>query len=178
MCDVHNSALFRGYLIDSSSLQVYGGSPNCSSSNRDYFVMMVLSSDGPDAGLYHDTAPNPHLDVRAFAGWAARRLACHGPRIDDAIGSPVPSTLRYTRFGPCAFAAKGSRAVVTLGVQNGAHGWGCQDSDRGAPSDACPGMPNPPGLGPTGLPKTNGLFVEGEFWTFVARGRSGTNSRS
>jgi hypothetical protein len=61
--------------------------------------------------------------------------------------------------------------VVALGVDNGGHGWDCQDSDPDQRPLSCPGMPNPPGLSPSGKPKTNGLFVEEMFWDFVARGR-------
>lgn len=173
MCDVENSPSFRGYLIDSSSLQLFNGAPACPSSNRSFFVMMALSNYSIDGGLYYDTAPNPHLDVPLFADWAASRLGCEGQRVDDAIGSPVASTLRYTYSGPCAYAVAGSQAIVTLGVQNGGHTWSCQDSDAGEPTPSyCPGIPNPPGLTPNGLPYTNGLFVEGEFWNFVAQGVS------
>jgi hypothetical protein len=172
MCDVENSPSFRGYLIDSSSLQLFGGEPGepaCPSSNRDFFVMMALSNYGIDAGLYDNTAHNRHLDVPAFADWAAARLECKGRRLDDAIGYPTASTLRYTYLGPCGYAEAGSPAVVTLGVQNGEHTWTCQDSDAGAPPNACFWMSNPPGLTSRGLPNTNGLFVEECFWNLVAR---------
>ena len=169
MCDPENSSSFRGYLIDSSSLQLYNGAPACPSPNRSFFVMMALSNYGIDAGLYYNTAPNPHLDVPLFADWAAARLGCEGPRVDDAIGSPDASTLRYTYSGPCGYAVGGSRAVVTLGVQNGGHTWSCQDSDDEMTPSNCPGIPNPPGLTPSGLPYTNGLFIEKEFWNFVAQ---------
>jgi poly(3-hydroxybutyrate) depolymerase len=169
MCDVENSPLFRGYLIDSSSLQLFEGAPACPSRNRSFFVMMALSNYGIDGGLYYDTAPSPHLDVPLFADWAASRLGCESRRIDDAIGSPVASTLRYVYSGPCAYAVAGSQAVVTLGVQNGGHTWYCQDSDAAAPTPHCPGIPDPPGLTPNGLPYTNGLFVEEDFWNFVAQ---------
>lgn len=172
MCDVENSPLFRGYLIDSSSLQLFGGAPACPSRNRSFFVMMALSNYGIDGGLYYDTAPSPHLDVPLFADWAASRLGCESPRVDDAIGSPVASTLRYVYSGPCAYAAAGSQAVVTLGVQNGGHTWYCQDSDAAAPTPYCPAIPDPPGLTPNGLPYTNGLFIEEDFWKFVAQGVS------
>jgi poly(3-hydroxybutyrate) depolymerase len=173
MCDVENSPLFRGYLIDSSSLQLFNGAPNCPSPNRSFFVMMALSNYSIDGGLYYDTAPNPHLDVPLFADWAAKRLGCEGQRVDDAIGSPVASTLRYTYSGPCAYAVAGSPAIVTLGVQNGGHTWSCQDSDAGEPTPSyCLGIPNPPGLTPNGLPYTNGLFMEEDFWNFVAQGVS------
>ena len=156
-------------MIDSSSLQLYNGAPACPSPNRSFFVMMALSNYGIDAGLYYDTAPNPHLDVPLFADWAAARLGCEGQRVDDAIGSPDASTLRYTYSGPCGYAVGGSRAVVTLGVQNGGHTWSCQDSDAEKTPSNCPGIPNPPGLTPSGLPYTNGLFIEKEFWNFVAQ---------
>jgi poly(3-hydroxybutyrate) depolymerase len=169
MCDPENSSSFRGYLIDSSSLQLYNGAPACPSPNRSFFVMMALSNYDIDAGLYYDTAFNPHLDVPLFADWAAARLGCESQRVDDAIGSPDPSTLRYTYSGPCGYAVGGSRAVVTLGVQNGGHTWSCQDSDAAKTPSNCPGIPNPPGLTPSGLPYTNGLFIEKEFWNFVAQ---------
>lgn len=169
MCDVENSPSFRGYLIDSSSLQLFGGEPACPSSNRDFFVMMALSNYGIDGGLYYDTAPNPHLDVPAFADWAAARLGCTSKRVEGAIGSPVASTLLYTYPGPCAYAGAGSPAVVTLGVQSGEHTWVCQDSDRNAQPNACSWMSNPPGLTSRGFPNTNGLFIEECFWNFVAR---------
>ena len=169
MCDPENSSSFRGYLIDSSSLQLYNGAPACPSPNRSFFVMMALSNYSIDAGLYYDTAPNPHLDVPLFADWAAARLGCEGQRVDDAIGSPDASTLRYTYSGPCGYAVGGSRAVVTLGIQNGGHTWYCQDSDAEKTPSSCPGIPNPPGLTPSGLPYTNGLFIEKEFWNFVAQ---------
>jgi poly(3-hydroxybutyrate) depolymerase len=172
MCDAENSSLFRGYLIDSSSLQLFGGAPACPSTNRDFFVMMVLGNYGSDSGLYYDKAPNLHLDVPAFADWAARRLGCESRRVEDAIGSPEASTLRYAYSGPCAFAAAGSQAVVALGAQNGSHTWSCQDSDAGAQPNGCPNMPTPPGLTPNGLPDTNGLFVEEDFWSFVSQGVS------
>jgi poly(3-hydroxybutyrate) depolymerase len=173
MCDAINSSSFRGYLIDSSSLQLFNGAPDCPSKNRSFFVMMALSNYSIDGGLYYDTAHNPHLDVPVFADWAAKRLGCEGQQVDDAIGSPVASTLRFAYSGPCAYAVAGSQAVVTLGVQNGGHMWSCQDSDAGAPTPSyCPGIPNPPGLTPNGLPYTNGLFVEEEFWNFVAQGVS------
>ncbi len=169
MCDPENSSSFRGFLIDSSSLQLYNGAPACPSPNRSFFVMMALSNYSIDAGLYYDTAPNPHLDVPLFADWAAARLGCEGQRVDDAIGSPDASTLRYTYSGPCGYAVGGSRAVVTLGIQNGGHTWSCQDSDAEMTPSSCPGIPNPPGLTPSGLPYTNGLFIEKEFWNFVAQ---------
>lgn len=172
MCDAQSSPLFRAYLIDSSSLQLYEGAPACPSTNSHFFVMMALSNYGIDEKLYYDTDVNPHLDVPAFADWAAARLGCTGRRVDDTIGYPLASTLRYTYSGPCAFALAGSPAVVTLGIQNGAHTWVCQDSDAGAQPNACPGMSNPPGLSSAGLPNTNGLFVEQEFWSFVAQGLS------
>jgi hypothetical protein len=134
--------------------------------------MMALSNYSIDAGLYYDTAPNPHLDVPLFADWAAARLGCENQRVDDAIGSPDASTLRYTYSGPCGYAVGGSRAVVTLGIQNGGHTWYCQDSDAEMTPSSCPGIPNPPGLTPSGLPYTNGLFIEKEFWNFVAQGIS------
>jgi polyhydroxybutyrate depolymerase len=171
MCDVENSPLFRGYLIDSSSLELFGGTPHCPSTNRNFFVMLALGSYGADAGLYYDTAPKPHLDVSAFAAWAADRLECPSEPQEDMLGSPVASTLAYTYAGPCAFAATGSPAVMSFGVLGGAHGWSCQDSDPQAPLNACPGMPEPPGL-ENGLPRTNGLFVEEQFWDFVAHGVS------
>lgn len=170
MCDVTNSPLFRGYLIDSSSMQLYGGAPDCPSNNRSFFVMMALSNYSIDGGLYYDTAPNPHLDVPLFADWAAGRLGCKGRRVDDAVGSPVASTLRYAYSGPCAYAVAGSQAIVTLGVRNGGHTWSCQDSDAGAPAPSnCPEIPDPPGFTPSGLPYTNGLFLEEDFWNFVAQ---------
>jgi poly(3-hydroxybutyrate) depolymerase len=176
MCDAENSSLFRGYLIDSSSMQLFNEAPDCPSPNRSFFVMMALSNYSIDGGLYYDTAPNPHLDVPLFVDWAAKRLGCEGQRVDDAIGSPVASTLRYTYSGPCAYAVAGSPAIVTLGVQNGGHTWSCQDSDAGAPTPShCLGIPNPPGLTPSGLPYTNGLFIEGEFWNFVAHGVSSSS---
>jgi hypothetical protein len=61
---------------------------------------------------------------------------------------------------------------VTLGIQNGGHTWYCQDSDAEMTPSSCPGIPNPPGLTPSGLPYTNGLFIEKEFWNFVAQGIS------
>jgi poly(3-hydroxybutyrate) depolymerase len=172
MCDPQNSSLFRGYLIDSSSLELWNGAPDCPSTNRSYFVMMALSNYSIDAGLYYGTAPNPHLDVPAFADWAAARLGCTTAREDSAVGSPTASTLTYTYSAPCAYAQSGT-AVETLGVINGGHGWGCQDSDPNAPPNPCPGMPVPPGVGPNGKPKTNGLFLEGLFWQMVAQGVSG-----
>jgi poly(3-hydroxybutyrate) depolymerase len=171
MCDTQNSPLFRGYLIDSSSLQLFEGAPACPSPNRNFFVMMALSDHSIDAKLYYDEDVNPHLDVPAFADWAAARLGCANQRVDDAIGQPVASTLRYTYSGPCAFAAADSRAVVTLGVQNGGHAWVCQDSDPGAQPNECPqneGEFDPPTLTSAGVPDTNGLFVESQFWDFVA----------
>lgn len=172
LCDAQNSALVRGYLIDSSSLQLFNGAPNCPSSNRNFFAMLSLSNYAADSKLFYDTAPHPHLDVRAFANWAAARLGCTGPRIADAVGYPMASTLRYRVLGPCKYIRSGSTAVLALGVRNGGHGWGCQDSDPGASPGACPGMSTPPGLGPDGKPITNGLFVEGTFWSFVASGVS------
>jgi poly(3-hydroxybutyrate) depolymerase len=172
MCDAQNSTLFRGYLIDSSSLEQFNGAPDCPSTNRSFFVMMALSNYGIDGGLYYGTSSNPHLDVPAFADWAATRLSCGGPRIADGIGSPVASTLRYTYSSGCAYAVPGSAAIETLGVQNGGHTWACQDSDPAAAPNECPAMPNPPGLGPGGLPETNGLSIEGQFWSFVAQGVS------
>lgn len=133
--------------------------------------MMALGNVGPDAGLYYDRL-SPHLDVPAFADWAGARLGCPGPRIDDAVGSPVPTTLRFTYNGPCAYAQAGSSAVQALAIQNGGHGWGCQDSDPSAPPHSCAGMPNPPGLDAAGRPKTGGLFLEAAFWNFVAHGVS------
>jgi hypothetical protein len=161
--------LFRGYLIDSSSLQLYNGAPDCPSPNRSFFVMMALSNYGIDGKLYYDEDLNEHLDVPLFADWAAKRLGCESQRVDDAIGSPVASTLRYTYSGPCGYAVAGSPAIVTLGVQNGGHEWPCQDSDAGASPNSCTNMTNPPGLTPNGMPDTNGLFVEEEFWNFVAQ---------
>jgi hypothetical protein len=172
MCDVHNSPLFRGYLIDSSSLELFNGAPNCPSDNRSYFVMSVLSNYSIDGGLYYDEAANPHLDTLTFADWAAARLGCTSRRIDDAIGYPVASTLRYSYSAPCAYATDGSRAAVALGVQNGGHTWVCQDSDLQAQPEECTNMPVPPGLTADGLPDTNGLFIEQEFWDFVAEGVS------
>ena len=175
MCDVQNSTLFRGYLIDSSSLELFNGQPHCPSPNRSYFVMLAVGNSGIDAGIYNNTTSNAHLDVPGFADWAGNRLGCPKTRTDDAIGSPVASTLRYRYFGPCAYAVAGSAAVETLGIQNGAHGFGCQDSDAAEPPNVCPSpqtMPNPPGLTAGGLPQTNGLFVEQEFWNFVASGVS------
>ncbi|MCA1682489.1 MAG: GDSL-type esterase/lipase family protein [Actinobacteria bacterium] len=174
MCDSANSSLFRGYMIDSSSVELYGGQPDCPSQNADYFVMMAIGNAGPDAGIYYGTAPSPHLNAPQFADWAATKLACQGSRIDSMVGSPVASTFEYTYQGPCAFAAAGSPAVITLGVQNGSHGWNCQDSDPGAAPDSCPGMPTPPGLDSSGRPRTNGLFTEAAFWSFVAQGESST----
>jgi Esterase PHB depolymerase len=168
MCDAQNSTLFRAYLIDSSSLELFNGAPDCPSTNRDYVVMMALSNYGLDSGFYFKTSVNPHLDVPGFADWAARRLGCAGRRVGDAIGTPVPSTLRYRYFGPCAYAVAGLPAVVTLGVTNGDHTWGCQDSNASALPNQCPGMSTPPGLSPAGLPRTNGLFIEGDFWNLVA----------
>ena len=178
MCDVQNSPLFRGYLIDSSSLQLFNGAPHCPSPNRSFFVMLAVSNYGPDSGLYYDTTANPHLDVSEFADWAGSRLGCTKGRTDDAIGAPVASTLRYTYIGPCAYAAAGSAAVMALGVQNGAHGWGCQDSDAGTQPGGCPSMTNPPGLDPAGRPRTNGLFVEQAFWNFVSQGYSSSTPAS
>jgi len=170
MCDPQNSRLFRGYLIDSSSLQLFNGRPNCPSPDRDYLVMLAVGNAGLDAGLYYDTAAHPHLDVPAFADWAAARLGCAGTRVDDAIGSPAASTLRYTYDAPCAQLPGGSPAVVSLGIQNGAHTWGCQDSDPLAPPHSCSDLSGPPGLGPNGKPQTNGLFLEQAFWSFVVAG--------
>jgi poly(3-hydroxybutyrate) depolymerase len=172
MCDVENSPRFRGYLIDSSSLQLFGGAPSCPSANRGYFAMLALSNYGIDGGLYYDEAANPHLDVPAFADWAAARLGCTGRRVDDAVGYPIASTLRYSYAAPCAYATAGSQAVVALGVQDGGHTWTCQDSDAQAQPLECTNMPVPPGLTAGGLPDTNGLFVEREFWDFVAKGAS------
>jgi hypothetical protein len=172
MCDPSNSTLFRGYLIDSSSLQLFAGVPHCPSTNRSFFVMLALSDFGADTGLYYDTAPTPHLDVHNFATWAASRLGCAGLPQLGAIGTPLPTTLTYKAVGPCAYAAAGSVAVSALGVINGSHGWSCQDSDAHAPPRQCTVMPTPPGLSASGLPKTNGLFLEGEFWSFVAGGVS------
>ena len=171
MCDQRNSPLVRGYLIDSASLKLFNGVPNCPSTNRSFFVMLAIGNTGIDADLYYNNPP-PRFDAPAFADWAARRLGCNGPRVDDAIGSPVASTLRYTYSGPCPYASAGSAAVEALGIQNGGHGWGCQDSDLGAGPYACTGMSNPPGLDASGRPMTNGIYVESEFWQFVASGRS------
>ena len=172
MCDPSNSTLFRGYLIDSSSLQLFGGVPHCPSTNRSFFVMLALSNYGADAGLYYDTAATPHLDVHSFAIWAAARLGCTGLPQLGAIGTPLPTTLTFKALGPCANTAAGSVAVSALGVINGSHGWSCQDSDPHAPPSSCSVMPTPPGLSSSGLPKTNGFFLEGEFWSFVAAGLS------
>jgi dienelactone hydrolase len=168
MCDVQNSPLFRGYLIDSSSLQLFEGAPHCPSPNRSFFAMLALGDTGLDSGIYHDTALNPHLDVPYFTAWAADRLSCPGPLQLDALGS----TLTFSYTGPCAYATTGYQAVSSLGIVDGAHGWSCQDSDAGARPNECPTMPTPPGLDAGGLPQTNGLFVEGEFWGFVAQGVS------
>jgi hypothetical protein len=175
MCDQTNSVSFRGYQIDSSSLQLYGTQPNCPSTNRNYFVMMVLSNTGLDAGFYNNTSLNSHLDVPAFANWAGQRLGCTTKRVDDVIGSPAATNPRYRYFGPCGFANSGSAAVETLGVINGGHQWGCQDSDPGAPnvSKNCPGLSPVPGLDAQGRPKTSGLFVEREFETFLDQSVSG-----
>ena len=172
MCDPQNSTLFRGYLIDSSSLLVFNGAPHCPSSNRSFFAMLALSDVGLDAEIYDDTSSEPHLDVPAFADWAASRLGCSGARLQGAIGLPVASTLTYTYTGPCGYASLGSPAVISLGIHNGGHGLGCQDSDVNAPPNLCPTLPNPPGLDPNGLPQTNGLFVEEEFWNFIAQSTS------
>jgi hypothetical protein len=172
MCDPTNSPLFRGFLIDSSSLELFEGAPNCPSTNRSFFAMLALSNYGADEGLYYDTAPKPHLDAPAFAEWAANRLGCGGTPLLANVGSPSATTLTYTYAGPCAYATAGSPAVVALGVGNGSHGWQCQDSDPGADSGECTAMPEPPGLSPSGLPLTNGLFVEERFWDFVAQGVS------
>ncbi len=172
MCDVQNSPLFRGYLIDSSSLPLFEGAPHCPSPNRSFFAMLALGDTGLDSDIYHDTAPNPHLDVPEFAEWAADRLGCRSPVELRALGSPFASTLAFSYNGPCAYASAGSTAVSALGVVNGAHGWACQDSDLGATPNECPTMPSPPGLDAIGLPQTNGLFVEGQFWSFVAAGVS------
>jgi hypothetical protein len=172
MCDPQNSPLFRGYMIDSSSLLLFNGAPHCPSSNRSFFAMLALSDVGLDAGIYFNTLPEPHLDVPTFADWAANRLGCGAARLPGAIGFPVASTLTYTYTGPCGYASVGSPAVMSLGIHNGGHGWGCQDSDAGAPPNLCPTLPNPPGLDPNGLPQTNGLFVEEQFWNFVAQGAS------
>lgn len=173
MCDATNSSLVRGYLSDSASLGLFGGAPYCPTTNRSFFVMMALGNAGIDQAAYNGTSDRPNLLVPTFADWAARRLSCPGRRVNDAIGSPTASTLRYRYFGACAYASAGSAAVETLGVVNGAHGWGCQDSDPKAPP-ACPSMPNPPGLDARGRPRTNGLFVENEFWKFVSQGVSST----
>jgi hypothetical protein len=175
MCDQQNSPLFRGYEIDSSSIQLYNGTPDCPSTNRNYFVMLILSNDSIDAGFYYDTSVNPHLDVPHFADWAAARLGCRGTRTDGAIGSPIASTLKYTYTGGCAFALAGTPAVETLGVINGGHMWGCQDSDPTSSTNAavnCPGLIPTPGVA-NGRPKTNGLYIEQEFWNMVSQGRSG-----
>jgi len=183
MCDTTNSPLFRGFLIDSSSLQLYPGTPSnapdCPSTNKNFFVMMALSNYSIDSGLYYDTSFNPHLDVPAFADWAAARLGCSGSRVDDTLDS---TNLRYSYFGSCAYATSGSRAVEAIGVVNGGHTWSCQDSDAGSQADvstSCPGLlttasPPGPGLtnGNTGKPLTGGLYIEQEFWNFVAQGTS------
>ncbi len=177
MCDPHNSPLIRGYMIDSSSLPLFNGEPHCPSTNRSFFAMLALSNLGLDAGLYYDTDPNsPHLDVPAFADWAGRKLGCSSGPVLGSLGSPSASTLTYTYDGPCAYVSPGSPAVISLGVQNGAHGWGCQDSDPLATPFLCPTLPNPPGLDPNGLPQTNGLFVEEQFWNFVAQGESSSEA--
>jgi poly(3-hydroxybutyrate) depolymerase/lysophospholipase L1-like esterase len=172
MCDVQSSPLFRGYMIDSSSLPLFAGGPHCPSPNRSFFAMLTLGNSGVDSRIYYDTDPNPHLDVPAFAEWAASRLGCAAPVQLGALGSPLASTLTYTYVGPCAYASAGSPAAVALGVLDGAHGWSCQDSDAGASPYACPSMPTPPGLDAGGLPMTNGLFAEGQFWSFVAEATS------
>jgi poly(3-hydroxybutyrate) depolymerase len=178
MCDVQNSPLFRGYLIDSSSLPLLEGAPHCPSSNRSFFAMLALGDTGLDAGIYHDTAATPHLDVPEFAEWAADRLGCQAPLESGALGSPVASTLTFSYSGPCAYASSGSAAVSSLGIVDGAHGWSCQDSDLGATPNECPTMPSPPGLDAGGLPQTNGLYVEGQFWSFVAEGVSSSTPAS
>jgi poly(3-hydroxybutyrate) depolymerase len=168
MCDKHNSALFRGYLIDSSSLATWHGTPNCPTTNAGFFVMLAISNySSVDRGLYYNTDPHPHLDVHAFATWVAHRLRCRGPVQHSQLGTAIV----YSYSAPCAFATRGV-AIQSLGVINGGHGWGCQDSDPGAPPNGCPGMSVPPGLGPDRKPQTGGLYIEGTFWRQVARGRS------
>jgi dienelactone hydrolase len=167
MCDAENSSLFRGFFIDDSSLPLYQGVPDCPTTNVGFFVMMALSNYSIDRGLYDNTASRPHLTVPAFAAWAAHRLRCTSSVVPGALGT----ARTYSYDAPCAFATGGT-AVMTLGVINGGHGWGCQDSDPSAVRDGCPGMPVPPGLGPNGRPKTGGLFIEGAFWRLVSRGSS------
>ena len=182
-CDPTNSPLFHGYLVDSSSVQLYNGTPgtpDCPSTNKNFVMMMALSNYSIDSGFYYNTSLNAHLDVPAFADWAAQRLGCTSTRVDDTL---LSSNLRYSYFGPCANFSSGTRAVETLGIINGGHTWACQDSDTGYPhsptdvSGSCPGLlttANPPGPGlsngTTGAPKTGGLFLEQAFWNFVVQG--------
>jgi poly(3-hydroxybutyrate) depolymerase len=183
MCDPTTSPMFRGYQIDSSSLQLFGGKPNCPSTNRNYFVMLTLSNYAADQGLYYDTLPSAHFDVNQkgvhFQNWAATRLGCTGAAVVDHMGSTATAntgpgapamTIRYRYLAPCAFATSGA-AVESLAVINGGHGWPCQDSVAGAFN--CPSMSSSPGLDARGAPWTDGLSVEQEFIRFVDSGGSG-----
>lgn len=170
MCDSANSPLFRGYMIDSSSLELFGGAPHCPSTNRNFFAMLALGNLGPDESFYYgrDVA-KPHFDVPQFAEWASARLGCAGGLVQDRFGFPLPSTLSYAYRGPCEFASEGSVAVTTLGIEGGGHGWVCQDSDVQATPGKCAEQAV---LGEDGLPQTNGLFAEEQFWDFLAAGSS------
>jgi hypothetical protein len=175
MCDPANSKLFRGYLADSTSFGLYpygqsaaqGAQPVCPSTNTNYFAMEVLSNTGSDANMYYNattpgsTGKQYFFDLPDWTDWMAKKLNCGGARQDTSFGSPDPTNFRKFYSGPCNFAASGSPAVETIGVPGGGYMFGCQDSD-------------PSALGCRGgspLP-TNGLFVEKEFWDFVANGVS------
>lgn len=167
MCDAQNSALFRGFLIDSATLALWNGVPDCPTTNVGFFVTMALSNYSVDAQLFYGRSRQAHLNVPEFAAWASRRLRCRSTLQRSTLGTAQV----YSYGAPCAFATHGV-AVQALEVINGGHGWGCQDSDPGAPPHPCPGMSDPPGLAPNGLPRTGGLFIEQAFWQQVAAGGS------
>jgi poly(3-hydroxybutyrate) depolymerase len=180
VCDPSNSALFRGYEIDSSSFHLYTNGPNCPNynsttqrfTNHNFFVMDIHGAVEPNPN------PSAFYTPPQLADWLGKGLGCTASRVDDTIfGGSNPNytvvpTDRYSYSAPCSFAS-GGRAAVTLEVGNGGHQNQCQDSDAGSSPNACPSMANPPGLDATGRPKSNGILVDQEFWDEMSQGASG-----
>jgi hypothetical protein len=210
MCDPTTAPLLRGVDIDSASLKTYTGQTDCPAAGtgpaadpdpNPMFAMLSLSNypSTTDGALYNDTGSSPHLDINQsgqhFQNWFASSYGCSGSGTGTSLGDAdrlgagtnngpdaAAATLRYREGAPCNNGDSSGYAVEALGVQNGGHGWTCQDS---APAFFyCPGMADPPGLDTTnsqgtggnasiGAPWTDGLSIEQEFFNFVAQGYSG-----
>lgn len=191
MCDpassYNNSTKFRGYMVDSSSLQLFpnnpwgglgggGGQPNCPATNNHFFFSVALSDHGQDSAFFNDSSSEQHLTVPQLTEYMAHRLRCPAPTREGTLGPTVPGQNKTVRFrveGPCGSWIARGPAVEGFEVIGGAHEWSCQDSFTPYLGGPCNDRTSPTArLSASGRPLTDGLDLEQQEWDQMAAGVS------